>query len=161
MIIDTTTDPFTQVLEALWDVLEAHGGFAGMVKLGNRIKYSNGDGDPEKREAQYGDLPEVRIEPAGGGEVSYTSTGIQTTQNFLVHMVGDDLQIDAAIFPLKWHIIKAFRRASGDLDLSFVTHVRISDSDEMQDELARGARRWSGGLSISVEMYFELDELEF
>jgi hypothetical protein len=184
--MSTTTDPFTQVYEALWGLLEAHPGFVGLVKVGNRIKYS-GDSERQvdKPQALSADLPQVRLVPAGGAvEVGPSSTsGCRIVEQLDVEVWSGDRRLQVALYPVKWEVLKALAGARDNLGLAFVTKLRMGDAREAlragpdwgdprtalkADPAWLGHRGRHGGggvtgwvlvLRVSVEMWFSAAEI--
>lgn len=148
-----TKDPFTQTLEKLWQLLEEHEGFSALVRLGNRIK----GGLAGKAAPQPADLPEVRIEPAGGKvELFTTSSSSRAVQEFSIVIATGESQVEAAMFPLKWQLLKALGGAGDNLGLSFVRKVRVTDLAEKAPPKAG----WSACLTVAVEMWLTTAELK-
>ena len=155
-------DPFTQVLDALWDLFESHKGFTDLVRLKNRIKVSGRDRMPYKQEVQAADLPEVLIEPTEGGDLTYTSSAVQMVQNFAIRLATGDLRANKLLFPLKWEVIQALYKTRGELGLSFVKQVRVTDLAEaaIDEEANRGHAGWSASIGLAVDLYFSNTELQ-
>lgn len=156
------TDPFTQVIERLWDLIEADGELAGLVKPGNRIKLT-GDGQiPMKASVQDGDMPELAIEPVGGSlNPHYTSTSLSVTQLYRFSLVTGNLMVDAVLFPVKWALLKLLVRICGNQleELPFVTNAdligeAIEEGFDRAQEKNRGTSGWALGLTLSVAMTF-------
>lgn len=101
-------DPFSQVYNAIWDMLEAHQGFADLVKVANRIKFADNNPDPWKREIQDGDLPEVAIYPSDGvPQLDADSSETFITLRFNLLISTGDRRVDALIFPVLWETLRA------------------------------------------------------
>jgi len=156
------TDPYTQVYNALWDLLEAQTGLTKKVRFGNRIKLTGDNPQPYRREALNADFPELVIEPVSGGEITYSSTAIMIGQNFTIGIASGDLRLQKQAFPLKWEIIKALYKTRGNLDLDFVTQVRLRDLTEMRldEQSNRGASGWVVAIGVSVDMCFPTTDLQ-
>ncbi len=159
-------DPLTQTYDAIWDTLDAHGGFTALVKLGNRISLT--DADPERLvdSLQPGDAPEARLIPTGGGAfVLRTSSNGSVVQTFGLFIVSGDQRLQIAHFPIKWEVIRAFAKsfvANGkDLGLPFVRGVALADFTESDIDFAgtKGLQGWSGLMTISTELFFTIDQL--
>ena len=89
-------DPFTEVLKALWTLLETNNDFNSLVQIGNRVKLWSGNVKPdvidEEGELSINDLPLVIIEPAGGSmNPSATSTGGNIVQRYRIRMIDGNL----------------------------------------------------------------------
>ena len=156
------TDPFTQIYDAIWKILENHKGVTKKVRLKNRIKLSGVDPNPYKNTVLDADLPELLLEPTGGGGFAWTSTGLQMASNFQLRLAAGDLRVHKQLFPIKWEIIRALKQTRTNLDLSFVKNVEITDINETigNDEVDRGTPSWTGLFEISVQVYLTNTELQ-
>jgi hypothetical protein len=157
-------DPFTQVYSALWDLLEGHAEFTGLVKVANRIKYvAASNRHPGKPQVAAGDLPEVRIVPAGGPvRVAPSSTaGCAVTEDFLVQVSSGDERLQQAAYPVRWQVLRAVAGARDNLGLPFVKKLRCIEAKQTLADAAagRGVAGWSVVLRVSVEMWFTCDDL--
>lgn len=149
---DTGEDPFTTVYNRLWDLLENNGELASLVKIGNRIKSTK---DAAKKTYSNADLPELRIEPSGGKcEIKKTNTTMPITQNFSVVCTTGDLRVHKSFLPVKWALLNALTDTIGNLGLSFVRHIALTDVvDGANSERFPG---WNTAFEISVEMWFKI-----
>ena len=159
-----TPDPFTQVYSALWGLLESHAQFAGLVKVANRIQYvAAGNRQPGKPQVTAGDLPEVRIVPAGGPvRVAPSSTaGCAVTEDLLVQVFSGDQRLQQAAYPVRWQVLRAVAAARDNLGLPFVKKLRCVEAKQTLADApaARGVAGWSVVLRVSVEMWFRADDL--
>jgi len=155
-------DPFTQIYNAIWTVLENHDGITKRVRLKNRIKLSGKDPDPQKTNILGADLPELMLTPAGGGGFSWTSSGLQMQPSFRLQLAAGDLRVHKQLFPIKWQIIRALKQTRTNLGLSFVTNIEITDIGESTDnaESDRGTPQWTGLFEILVHAYLSNTELQ-
>ena len=93
-------DPFTQVYEALWTLLEADGNWTALVKPSNRIKFSGANPSPRKDEALSGDFPEVRIVATWlSPQLNADSSNSRVTARFEIQVASGDQRFDAAPVP--------------------------------------------------------------
>lgn len=154
-----SADPFTQVLDKLWELLEAQSEVTDLVAARNRIKLHQSYGRPEKLKQSLADLPELIIEPSGGGaNVHGTSTHAKVIQRYSIGLKGRDLRVHATFFPLKWAVLKALASTDANLGLSFVRNVIIEDSrDTPREEQHPG---WESVLEVVVEMWFSRDSMK-
>jgi len=155
-----STDPYTQVIEKLWTLIEADSTLAGLVKAGNRIKFT-GDGQlPMKTNPTDGDWPQLMIIPVGGPANPHTSsTSSEATQRFDFSLHTGNMMVDASLFPVKWALFKVLARAVlNELGLPFVTNADMRDDGvevfDARAEEQRGTKGWSLGLTVTVEMTF-------
>lgn len=161
-------DPFSQVYDALWDLMERHTPFAKLVKPANRIKYS-GRRQPEKQSIADSDYPQVRILPAGS-EVHHerTSSSGSIIKRFEVQIATGDRRVDERVFPLQWEIIRAMHGWQTVLnaltweEVAFVTSARLLDLqdgltlDESQERIIGWAAVWA----CEVLMFFPTTKLQ-
>jgi|TARA_R100000093_G_scaffold60439_1_gene31968 hypothetical protein len=146
-------DPFTAVLKALWDILEANSEFSSLVSLGNRRKLWTGDTKIDKDSYSPADLPEVTIVPAGGtSNPVATSTGGNVIQIYRIQMLDGNLQASSSYFPLKWAIFKALASIDGLLSLSYVRGISVGDS--VEERSFEDHPGWKLGIEIEVQMWW-------
>lgn len=164
-------DPFTEGYTALWALLENHAGFTGLVRAGNRVKFTGNKRDPVKQEVQEADLPEVRLVPAGSViHLWHTSNGSSAVQHYSAQLATGDLRLDAALFPVKWEIVKALSKSDpahyvngywlGLAHVKKVGPVHESTQGILDAELNRGKPGWAEVLRISVEHWFRTVDLQ-
>lgn len=149
-----TTDPFTEVLKAFWDMLESRPEFTSLVTIKNRIKLWEGSAKPEKTKISVADLPEVAIIPIGGEyNPTASSSSVSITQVYRIVMVDGDLRLHKTFFPLKWAVLKAMSNLDKYLNLPYVRQVVVSEHiDDRNDE---GHPGWNSGIDIQVGMWFD------
>ena len=155
-------DPFTAVYRGLWQLLEAHPGFASAVRPGNRLKLV--DGEPHaKDQVSTADLPEVRIVPSGASShLRRTSTTSGVTKAWTIQVATGDKRLDERLYPLEWIILCAMQRwpeVLGALvwaDRKYVAAVQVLEHAEGQTDrdLVRGIDGWTAVMTVRVEMTF-------
>src|SRR3990170_2577044 len=71
------TDYISAIYAKLWELLEEHAGFTGLIKPGNRIKLNAAEADPfAKGPIQDADLRQAILSMgATGSDSMYTTTG--------------------------------------------------------------------------------------
>lgn len=168
-----SSDPFSLVYRALWSMLESHTGFTGLVRTGNRIKFSGAGRDPMKSEILSADLPEVRIVPAGGPPMLMrTSSSGSVVKRFQIQIATGEQRTDQteSLFAVEWEIIKAMHgweavlgaleitigEGESAVDVAFVKRCTAGEISEgvTDTDLNRGIRGWSAVWSCEVEMWF-------
>jgi hypothetical protein len=156
------TDPFTEVLEKLWEALEGHAQFRQLVRFANRIKLTERGRRPIKDKVLGADLPEVRIIPAGGsGRIYATSTSSTVVQRYAIQIATDEAKVRDKYFPLKWAIYQALSRLAPDFGLDYVEDYDLHDSRESLENLGgRGSPGWSFLQIIEVRLRFATSELQ-
>lgn len=152
-------DPFSQVLNAIWDIFESNAELASLVKPGNRIKVGRGRRIPYKSQTSDADLPEIVIEPAGCVLQPYaSSSSARAEQVYEVRFTGRDLSVNETFFPVKWALFKILCTEKYNFGLSCVKRVEIGDGqDEIQNE--RNHYSWAAVIPITVEMFWNRSEM--
>ena len=164
-----TTDPFTQVYEAIWTDLENSAELMASVKVNNRIKVAGDDvpANPGKGSISSSDVPEIAVLPASGSAVLHDRMHGASTiiQDYAVILTTGEKRAsdpnNVSLFPLKWRILAALGRAGSAVEaLAFVTRADVTDlaEDIGIEERARGLGTWSMGLTVSVAMDFSLSD---
>lgn len=179
LLATSSTDPWTQVYCALWDMLEAHSGFTGLVRVGNRIKFLGAKLNPLKKDIQDADLPEVVIVPTEADPHIWASSGqSQPTMKFDVRVSSGELSVDvlgttgtldigAAVYPVCWEIWRAMHGWGAVLKtlrwpvgtgkpfviLGRPTGLKLGTTDA---DLNRGIFGWSAVWTYEVQMAFDL-----
>lgn len=126
-------DPFSQVYNRIWDILEARDGegqWSQRVRPGNRINYAGQHRRPEKPTRAPADAPEVAIVPVPGGDLKLTSSSSSSRarQNYGIRVRTGDLRVHTALFPLRYEIFRAFAGQPKDMGLpAFVVNHQIKD----------------------------------
>jgi len=161
-------DPFSQVYDWLWDLLEANTSFATLVKPGNRIRFDGTAANPVKEITSDADYPEVMIELAGGLPTPVnTSSSSSVIQRFAVSVSMGTLRL-AAFLPLKWAIycgLAKWLSSHRNLKLGgqpFVVKLAITSADEVRHkdgEDERGTMEWFALWYVDVEMFFRTASL--
>ena len=151
-------DPWTQVHDRIWAILEADPDFAAAVRPANRIKLTENDGaNPFKENVQAGDLPECVVEPTTStDEPAKTSMSASVTQAWSVKVATNDLRWHKAAGPMRWILLKAFAAAGDNLGLDFVVKTRINSSlSNTYDPIEnRGTQGWTVLLTLTTVMEF-------
>jgi len=158
-------DPFTQVYDALWALLEADENWTALVKPANRIKFSGPNPSPRKDEALSSDFPEVRIAATWlSPQLNADSSNSRVTARFEIQASSGDQRFDAVLFPVLWETLRAlhgYRAALMALAWDGRPFVLRAQSRDIsisigQPDLKRGYRYWSGVWACEVEMWFPM-----
>jgi len=97
-------DPFTEVLQKIWELLESRADITDLVKIGNRGKLWEGNLKiaslgPED-DLSPSDLPLIIIEPIGGAMNPFaTSTDGYAVQGYRIRMMDGNLLFTRFTFP--------------------------------------------------------------
>lgn len=161
-------DPFTQVHEALWSMIENWDALAEMVKVGNRVKMTGTARDPLKEQVSTDDVPELRIVPVNGSmglDVTNEEYGIK--QDWEIQVSTGDQRVDAMLFPIQWEIMRALATWPDVLNAlkwnnkEFILNMEVSrvSAGVSDRDLNRGIKGWSLLLTCSVSMYFAADDM--
>lgn len=159
-----TVDPLTQVYKSIWSILEAESSFTDLVKPGNRIKYFDKT-QPEKKEAQYADTPEVELLPIPM-EMNIPNTNLHSrlTADYELIIRSGSNRLNAQLFPLEWVITKILFSAADEnfstkataagvvWNMTYVRKFRIMDGNPTNTdiELTRGKRSWCTRMQLQA-----------
>jgi hypothetical protein len=160
-------DPFTEVLNALWSLLEASVEFTTLVPPGNRIKFTGANTNPVPEEVSLSMVPEVRLICTSSEPHPYRTTNSHSSmQRFEVQVSSGDQRLDAMHNPLKWIVFKALKdvekqllamvRWKGEAVLKLAKPVTISEGVSRQD-LNRGIIGWSSVWGVECELWFQIE----
>jgi hypothetical protein len=155
----STVDPWTQVLNRLWFLLEENADFIAVVPAGNRIKFTDiGNQNPIKTSIQNGDTPEVCIMPEQSSErMAFTSRQSGSEQMFQLQITTLDMRLTktdkTGINDLRWLIWKILSTAGDNLGLDFVYKARITTAlEHYMDPVNRGTSGWVCFFTIAVSL---------
>jgi len=163
------SDPLSTVYDAVWAVLENHAGFTDLVPVGNRIKLSGTNPDPNKTQVASQDVPEVRIIPAGGAcHLLRTSNGSSITKRFSIQVASGDQRVTEVTYPVQWEIYRAFSKSLSTLlelvwaGKKFVKTCKLIEVQEgiTDTELMRGIKGWTTLVVCEIEMWFSTADLQ-
>ena len=163
-------NPFQQVYEGLWALLNANAGFVSLIPTGNQINYDGTRRNPEKRAIQPADLPEARLLMRPGGKLwEYrTSNGSSVTQLFDVQVSTGEKPL-TVLFDVEWEVYRAFADWMSVLEIltwndeDFVKKCKlleISSQTLDSEEHNRSQYGWSTVWSGEVEMWFSTESLK-
>lgn len=162
-------DPFTQVYDALWAMLEARAGITKMVRLKNRIKFTGSNRDPIKDQISYRDLPEMILVPGTGiPHLQRTSNSSSMLETLEIRVATGDQRIGEILYPLKWEVYRALSTWETlllALTWNSKTFVRLVRPTSVQDgvaqaDLNRGIKGWSTLWACEYEMWFATADLQ-
>jgi hypothetical protein len=157
-MIDATHDPWTAVLDQLWDVLETDASFCAVVQPGNRIKFDKQN--PFKTTKQNADCPEVIIEPVTGAEAqAFTSTNAKTQQAYAIQIVTLDMRLKnpdgtgaADIAWLVWQILSRAGDSIGGMDGPIKTRLTATVKHYV-DPLTTETKGWCVLMTLMVDVH--------
>lgn len=160
-------NPYDALLDALWGILEADGGFRDLVPIGNRIKFSGRDREPMKENVSEADLPEVRIIITGSRpHPKRTSSSHCDTVTVEIQVSSGDQRLSYMHNPIRWVVYRAMSeietelrhrcRWNGQKIAKVAAPTKVSDGVSTAD-LNRGIKGWSAVWACDVELWFERD----
>lgn len=144
-------DPFTQIFNAFWEMLEASEDFCRLVPLNNRRKESVTSRLVQKPSVQSADLPEVYVVPTSiTPHLNSTSNSSCFTVSWEIRVTTGDQRATQKILELSWVIIRALANWQTKLGvLSWMSqnfakeHVPLAvNFDDESLEMLRGIRGW-------------------
>src|SRR5262245_5922057 len=118
-------DPFTELYKAIWSHLAQSPRLSSLVKLRNRIDYSEENKrDPRRLNATTADLPEATLVPAAMTPFNWaTSHSWQFTVNFELQVLTGSLRVDQNLFPIQWATVAALTDTENDMQLPNVVRI--------------------------------------
>lgn len=161
-------DPFSQVHDALWALLEGSDDFCAMVQPGNRCKFNTANRDPVKAEAVSADFPEVRIIPVSTTpHYHHTSSSSSFVKKWKIEVSTGDQRTNLYLFPLEWVIHKALCQWVTALtslkwnDTPYVKTVRTTTVGDgvASIDLERGITGWASLWECETELWFATADL--
>lgn len=150
-----TVDPYTQVYDKLWDLLEGEPSLAAIIKPGNRINLQDRNPSRRKTNTQDGDLPELSVMQMGGEvDLWKTNTTAIFDEVYRISVATGDLRPHKQLNPIKFAVLRALGKAANNLNLDFVLNtVCQSVTDTMYDTTQnRGTVAWSALYDVRVTM---------
>lgn len=161
-----TTDPFSLVIDLIWDLLEAKDTFTDAVKEQNRIKFCDTD-NPVKDSLTESSVPEVMIFPASQSPWrNRNAGGCGLNKTFSILISSGAFEVEY-INTVQWAITRAmydFETLAAALEYEsekFVKDVTVLDTTFTlaDDEANRSLKGWSAVWSVSLFLYFSNDVL--
>lgn len=154
----STTDPFTQVYQAIYAALVASSAWSALVQPGNRIDVSQVNG--VRRQATQNsrvNLPEFDLRNTGFKDEPRNSLADRRTQSFRAFVA---TPVDKTVLPLnqiKDATINAIKAVGPNLGLSFVYDTRFKDCAETftkrETDRPGGRAGFNAIVNIFVEMW--------
>ena len=159
--IDIAADPFTAMHRALWSKLTTHPRFAAMVRLRNRIDYTDGTEDPEKGAALTTDHVEATLVPVGGAVGTWrTRDTFELTMSFMLALDSGSLRLHRVAYPVQWATLCALAGADDDCGLPFVRRVDVSTLGTVRTDEAEDGRQWRSVARIDVLCTFARTDMK-
>ncbi len=148
-----TSDPFTQIYNALFSALASDPFLRTFIQPANRVSWVTENPEPAKTEVSQADLPELQLLPAVLDIDWETTVWIRAIYEFTCQITTGDLRVQKELFPIQWGIVRAVSQAGDGLGLPFVQKVRTKmATSQMNDPtVQRGVEGWVSLVKISVE----------
>lgn len=162
-------NPFTQVYNALWTLVNAHPDIGDKFKTGNRITFGTDDREPFKRTIAASDVPELVLTQDGGPiEMYSTSSTTKVTRDYSWLVSTGDFRINHFLNDVEWMLFVAHLGWKTHLTSlqynsnSFVKRCEIIDirSGISDAQRNRGLNGWSTVWKVRVEMHFKTSDLK-
>lgn len=164
-------NPFTQVHNALWTMVERNPEIEKLVKVGNRIQL-NKDNDYKLQIAQN-DTPELLLLPMGGvGNIRCSSSTTEFIRKYTWVITSGRLAISPIYDPLSWELFRSLvdwdlegtlmgLRWPEEATCSFVMRATAIEVTEglQRDMEERGINGWTGIWSVDVQMRFSTADM--
>jgi hypothetical protein len=162
-------NPFTQVYDGLWTLLETSPAFAAL-EPGNKIKYTGDDRSPEKRGAMFGDYLEVRIrESIGRVELHPSSSGVHYRKRYKIQIATGDQRL-ADMHDIEYQMLRAMADWPtvmdaikwDENDTKIVRAFDVLETEQSLDnkELNQNIRGWTTVWNIELLLYFATETLK-
>lgn len=163
-------DPFSQVFDKFWDMLEAHPDTSAMIKPGNRIKLNEQDTrQPTKPFVQVADLPELVLVTEGGNvSLHNTSSSTKIVRRYSWLLSTGDARVNYLLYPLEWLLVEAFSNWTREIalltykDKSFAKRFDFVDISEgwTRADQNKNIKGWSSIWKCEIEMHFATSDLK-
>lgn len=164
-------DPYSKVVDGLWELLEAKEGFIAAFPVGNRIKSTGMSRDQIKDQISDADLPEIRIIVARSSPNEQRSSNTTFDRvTFEIQVASGDQRLDHLHLPLKWLVFCAAARmldapnALAKLTWNGKTFVHMVEATTVvegvtEQDLMRKIHGWTAIWAIDVQLHFTTADL--
>lgn len=157
--------PFSILYTGIWNAVDPY--IQDLVRPGNIIRYDTHEANPEKRNVQLADMPEVMLMSEGfEGNLTATSNSAQCLQRFAFFVSTGRLQYTPYLAQISFALYRGLLAWTEFGELSwkekrFVKAVRLDSTDEarLNAEQNRGLAGFSSALRFHVEMFFSRADL--
>lgn len=158
-------DPFTIVLEKLWEVLAANPVLDELVRPGNRIRYL--ENRLPKEQVGHGDLPEIVLMPESEQQNDMGDSGNAFLSQSWRFFISTGSQNPRLLNTLRWElfrVIQTFMAECGSILFHgnrFITRVKFNSGEVAlsNPDLNRGIDGWSASWGLTVDMQFSNAEV--
>lgn len=157
------SNPFTQVYESFWGIVDTDPLLRNIVKVGNRIRFDTTSRTPNKPARQDADIPELTISPAGTAIPSLTasSTSAFFRLRYTITVIMNDLRVGSQVTPnvydVEFALYGVLARAKDKMGLCFVHYVRPVSSTILRN--LEGTQGWTLNMDVEVEINLSRDRI--
>lgn len=159
-------DPFSQIHNAMWEMVNAHNPLRDLILPRNQIKYDTEDS--QKDQISSSDTPELALLLAGfkpGKGSSNTTTCLARQYTWAI--TTGDFRVNEPYNPIAWELFRAMQRWATYLcpltwkGHGFVNHFRILEAVEgtTRTDQNRGIRGWASLWDVEINMVFCTQDL--
>ena len=162
---DQNKDPFTILLEKLWEVLEANPVLAELSRTKNRIKYL--ENMLPKEQIAHGDLPEIVLMPDSDSqdEMGDSATGyLSHSMRFFISTGNQNPRLLNALRWELYRVIQTFMAVCGNCHFRgqpFIVRVKMMGGDVgiSNPDNNRRIAGWSASWGLTIDMQFSNSEI--
>ena len=165
-------NPFTIVLNGIWELLERNKAITDRVAFNNRIVYNSPKGN--KQVSTKADRPQVDIMPSGiTANMPITSSSVEIMKRYDIVFSQGNLQLldDAFGFnKLEWEVFRSLADWQGGglcaltwQNFNFVTRANLLSGDVSRiNELfmTQSTRQWIAAWTLNVSMHFPVQLIQ-
>ena len=163
---DPLFDPYSQVYNALWTMVERSTKLKQYIPLGNRIKYE--DISDVKESIQDADMPELAL-ISGGGNFGNADNSTQRScaREYIWALTSGDLRVNYLLNPIQFEIFRCMVDWECVLcnlqwcNCRFVTKCKLVSAEDglLMQELNRAIPGWSSLWTVQVDFQFPIANL--
>jgi hypothetical protein len=160
---DMRDNPFSVVMDALWELVMSSAYIRHVVRLRNRVSFENA-GTSGKDQTSTADFPEIRVVPMGGAASLLRSSSSSTTSfRFAIQVRTADINVHVML-AIRWAVFSSLAgwpqlarklRWDGQIFVTNIGEVQIQDNltkvtpESAGDALVGWATLWTGECSMS------------
>lgn len=154
-----TTDPFTQVHQALWGIFTDYKPWANLIRAGARINAAPAGPLSTKVPALTpGSTPQFEICPLGGSVQVQNSQAWRIDRSYAFKITTSQLNV-IQLDQIEFYTMVALMKSPGKLGLSFVSGWRWEGPVREQQMTPDGIEQWCAVFGASVTMMLANDDL--
>jgi len=160
-------DPFSQVYNALWKLVERNQRLSRYIPAGNRIKYE--EAFEQKTQISDADTPELALLSGGGtfGDRD-TNTGRTCSRDYIWALTTGNLQLNKLFNPIQFELFRSLSDWQCVLcelqwcNCRFVHNLHIVSAEDgtLMADLNRNIPGWSSLWTVRIEFQFSFANLK-